>query len=394
MALLLHGAARAQEPESPAPESPAPAEAVEARGAETQSEETLRRAAPIPVQRSKESSPNQRVFERDFEEEKWRGRLNDPDLDARERTYAQVVKRARLDPFARAFLEKLALDTRDRELAWTARLALRELGPAAFPLDGISPDLFALDAGVQRMLSEVLGEVPELGFVLPERGRMRILTGPQGAPGSKGVVVQQGPDSARITVTEKVDGERKERVYEGESLDAILKANPSLAEEVNLTADAIPKGFEMRLEVKPERGAWRGLLTPFAYGERGPSAPSEGQWFNAEEVEGLLAPNRRSALLRTDVLGVRVRPTNAAERQRLGIEGGLTVVHCEPGTIAHRMGIAVGDVLMCLSGDPLSHPEEITERMESRGPGGEVAVSWIDDLGQRQRGTWRADAKH
>src|SRR5262245_48478216 len=101
-----------------------PAQAPKGTGA-------LQRIAP--AQEPEEQTPGQ-MLTRNFDRERWRELLNASDLERRERSFDLVVKRAGFDPNARAFLEELARDPQNGELAWTARLALRELGRARFPL--------------------------------------------------------------------------------------------------------------------------------------------------------------------------------------------------------------------------------------------------------------------
>ncbi len=73
--------------------------------------------------------------------------LREPDLDRREEHFNAVVERAVADPALREDLAELARGT-DTELAWTARLALREVRQRPAPLApraGAAPDR-ALDA--------------------------------------------------------------------------------------------------------------------------------------------------------------------------------------------------------------------------------------------------------
>ena len=66
----------------------------------------LQRIAPG----QEESAPREldTLFARSFERGEWRERLGTPDLEQRERNLDVLLKRAQLDPAARAFLEDLA----------------------------------------------------------------------------------------------------------------------------------------------------------------------------------------------------------------------------------------------------------------------------------------------
>src|SRR5262245_16813915 len=69
---------------------------------------------PTPLQRVAPNTGGDRdlaqVFSRDFDRDRWRELLATPDLDQREEHFEALVRRAGLDPLARAFLEDLARD--------------------------------------------------------------------------------------------------------------------------------------------------------------------------------------------------------------------------------------------------------------------------------------------
>src|SRR5689334_16199034 len=61
-----------------------------------------------------------------FDRDAWRAKLGAKDLDARERDLDALIELARTDDAARDALRDWASNEKDRELAWTSRLALRE----------------------------------------------------------------------------------------------------------------------------------------------------------------------------------------------------------------------------------------------------------------------------
>ncbi|MCZ6596662.1 MAG: hypothetical protein O7B99_03385, partial [Planctomycetota bacterium] len=88
-----------------------------------------REAGLVPVapdERSLRAPQQQGAEPVAFDPEAWRAALVATDLEEREEAFARIVRLAQRDPAARDLLEALAHGD-DRELAWTARLAQREL---------------------------------------------------------------------------------------------------------------------------------------------------------------------------------------------------------------------------------------------------------------------------
>ena len=117
-----------------------------------------------------------------FDAEHWLILLEERDLDLREESFDRLLRVARGSSEARKFLEELA-ESEERELAWTARMALRELkntrkSPAfAFLGDpksgGQQLRLHGLDLGDPlglELFFEGLPEMPELPERLVEMG--------------------------------------------------------------------------------------------------------------------------------------------------------------------------------------------------------------------------------
>ena len=268
-----------------------------------------------------------------FDAELWSARLTDADLDRREQAFEEAARAVRRSPAGREWLQETARGT--DELAWTARLLLRELdrggrGGQAFgsPLLG---DPFAVDP---------FGADPFGGFFGGRGGafgRPSILDafdGLLGAPGARGqsqtFQFRMGPDGIQIETSEGVDGDRRTEVYEADDLESLLRDHPELRDRFGL-------------------------------------APGE-------------AP-----AIRTDILGVRVLPTDAGGP---GPEG-LLVAETVIGTVAHLLGVERGSVLLELNGTALREVADISEVLGARPEGGEIRLRWIDAKGVDTTRVWR-----
>ncbi len=364
----------------------------------SQEPKPLVKVAPIPAEEEQSEDPLERVFRKDFDREEWIERLTDADLEARERTYVDLVRRARIDPLARAVLEELAQDATRAELAWTARLALRELGRANFP--GFLPDDlggFGLDGRMEEMLKQLWQERPSFPFSPPQRPRLRLqVPSAPSSPGSssseRSVQVQQTPEGAKIVITETIDGKESTREYEGKNLEEILEQHPELSDELHVSA--IPDGFRLQWN---KEDPWQGLLAPFEYGDEGRRLPQafleRHGLFDPSELDRFFAPTEKSRALRTDVLGVVIASAISQDRaQELGVPSGLVVQSVSQGTIAALLGIRAGDLLLEVNGKPLARAQDITNELEARAEDGSLTVVWIDDLGQRNTKTWTPDS--
>lgn len=339
-------------------------------------QEGLRRVDPDSMQPGgDEAREFARAFAKDFDRTGWRERLAEPDLTRRERSFDLLLKRAGLDPLARAFLEELARDPAADELAWTARLALKQLGRVSFPLRFSLPggDLFGAAERVQQRMEELLTRGGSAFLLAPSRGGAS-------APGftastRRSVHVEQGGTGARVRITETVDGSERTRSHEGASLEQILAANPELAQELDgLQIRAQPgTDLDLRLELglAPARSV-RGL--------RG---------FAGNLAGTPLTPQGRSRPIITDRLGVIVQPLEPARAREHGLDDqGLLVERTYPETYAQLLGVGAGSVLLELDGQVLRTSLDIEKAMRERHPDAPLRLVWIDELGQRREKTW------
>jgi S1-C subfamily serine protease len=167
----------------------------------------------------------------------------------------------------------------------------------------------------------------------------------------------QGPEGVSIRVETETNGQRETKTYEGESLAAILEANPELAKKLSAGRSALQPmpGFA------PESGS--------------PARPE---------------PEASAAPLRTDVLGVIVREPTAAERGRAGLsQGGMAVERVAEGTIADVVGLRPGAILVEINGQAIDSREAISAALAERAPDGELRLTLFDAFGRRQTRTWR-----
>jgi len=238
-----------------------------------------------------EESASGQIFARRANEEHWKRLLRSKDLLERHRSYDKLLLRARLDPSVEAFLKSLAVDDSRPELAWTARLGLREL------------DLR------NKLASK------------SKSNALDLVGGPYGS---------------------------------GERLQSIMR------------------------DLVVEYPSWQ-----FGIQEL-PADPSGS--FEPE-------PGAQRVRVRTDVLGVIVRSVAQGSAPTPGQQPGLVVALTEPGSIAHSMQLAPGDLLLRVNGQPIFLPEDITKAMHSQARSQPIVVQWIDQTQVLQTRTWTPDPR-
>jgi len=313
--------------------------------------------------------------------DEWTAALSDPDLDRRLAAFEDVVSRASRDGEAREFLEGLAAGS--GELAWTAKLALRDLDRAAprGPF-GVWHGAKNLD-DVERMLEEFTQRVAP-GWnhridplVIPFPGLTpQTPLIPGGSAQSRRVDVRNDADGWTIKITEDADGEESVREYSGETLEEILEANPELKDEVGISGSLVGPGMSLRIGSPSDRTFDFDAL----FGNLGVRPAPENTFRSAPRTL------ERDDPVRTDILGVVARPATADEGGR-----GLHVRSTVPGSIAALLGIEGGDVLLSVNGRELATIDDVTEALQARGEDGRIEAAWIDSYGRRRSGTWRPE---
>ncbi len=216
-------------------------------------------------------------------EESYRERLLTPDLDAREAAFDEVAREAARGAAAESALQAIAEDLSDPDLAFTARLALREARRGSlrsnqffsspWPGNGLDP-LEALEHRMQEMLendpfvrnfisSDPFAQDPffRMGPGGPFRKRpslfgageedpfealrqrmgewrreiedgrrsgARSATPGQAMTQSSSMSVETTPEGVRVEITEDDGSGPATRVFEAASMEALLQAHPEL----------------------------------------------------------------------------------------------------------------------------------------------------------------------
>ncbi len=296
-----------------------------------------------------------------FDPVQWRERLAARDLDQRMFAFEQLLDRAGADPSIREHVEEWSRG--QDELAWTARLLLRDLDrrdPQSLrPRRGlwrIEPFSAEPWADLERRLDEL--------WKLHDSGRgLWSAPGAGGSSSSQSTQVEIGPDGVKVRVTEDVDGQPTTREYSAATLDDLLEAHPEL----------------------------RGRIGVHGASPSGPSFGPRFDWFLRDPRGGVDAEDPLRARVRTDILGVVLEELSADQRRDLSVaEGvGLRIARVEAGTIAERLGLKAGHILLELDGQPIRSRDDVTGRIRSRERGAEVRAVYLDRWGQRHESRWR-----
>jgi len=324
-----------------------------------------------------------------FEADTWLLRLTEADLDRREAHFEEVVQLARHSDAAQAWLEERAADPADPELAWTARLALREVERSGrFGLHGFfggpgGPHGWHVqppNGGMWQRLEELL-EDDSFRLHLGPHGLRAPTPGGPAAPGTGShqrseVSIQMDDDGVSVVVTEEVDGEETRREYTADSMAELLEAHPELRDELGAGA-----GW---LGGSP--GHQGGLR--FHFGDRDGGA---FEWLPFGSQDRSRMHRGAAPSIRTDILGVYLGAVEDARRARLGLaeDEALLVIGTAPGTIASVLGIASGAVLVEIDGERIDDRDAISRVLSRRPADGELTVVWFDARDREQRGTWR-----
>lgn len=303
-----------------------------------------------------------------FDADHWRERLTTPDLDARMFSFEQLARIAAEDPRARQQVHEWSRQADGSELAWTARLLERELERA--PAQAGRGGLWRVDPFAPFPFDR-FGAAPL--FEDFERQFEPFLRAPWGAappwrqPGtqtqrSNASQIEITPDGVKVRVTEDVDGEQKTEEYSAPSLEDLYAAHPHLRERLGVDLrGADPRGFGAN--------GWF-------------SAPTPGR-----SIPGLGAHGG----VRHDILGVVLEELSEDERAKSGLteDAGMRIGRVEPGTLAERLGLARGQILVELDGASVRTREDVTRQIQARKQTDEVRAVVLNEGGQRKELRWR-----
>ena len=377
--LLPLGLAQAPASEEPTPQDPLP------RG--------LERVDP----QEDRGVPSEQRLDSRLDAERLITLLTVEDLDQREVHFDEVVRMARRDRGALKLLDEIASSRLDLDLAWTARLALREVKGGGSQR---SRNLYSRNPGdpLDSFPSDLFSDLHLRGLEgLDPLGMRGMLAVPPGsATQSRSVQIERDEKGMRLRITEMSEGEEDVvREYRGESLDAIFEANPELREEIQIETGRIPDGtsFRFRMPGVGTNPDWEKILetmrsrsgNDFFRIRLEPGAPS---------LKEFLTPQRFTTALRTDRLGVRVAEVPAKRMAELSLvdDIGLYVHSTVPGTIAYLLQVGPGDVLLQIDDVVLRVGDDIDRALLARQPSDPLTLSWIDALGEKHTRTWTPEA--
>lgn len=308
-----------------------------------------------------------------FDRDRWRKRLEQSNLDLRQRAFEKILEMAVKRDAVRDALEAWAHDSSAPELAWTARMALRDLELRREPanvfgsrgwgdfnsrfdalrqrFESLDPMLDHMQQDLERMFQQPHGLAPD---------------NVPGASSLRSFNLQMNSDGVTCEVTEDVNGEKKTSTYKAGSVEELLAAHPELSEDLG-------QGSGFRFGMLP---GGRGGIHAVP-----PTAPRDPM--RVRPVP--------SGTIPTDVLGIECTKLSAEQLKTLGLppEIGLHVERTVPGTIADVVGIQPGDLLIELNGTQIFRADDVSGVLKRRDPDGEVVVVLIDKKGQRRALTWK-----
>jgi hypothetical protein len=287
-----------------------------------------------------------------FEGAAWRRALGHAKLEVREREYARLVDEALKSPAAREALREWARG--EDELAWTSRLALRELElreqleARRDPVFGHFPhfggDPFGFDAddfGRRPTLEDFFGQLP------PAAG---------GTSRSESFQLESTPDGVKVEVREEVDGEERVTTYEAGTLEELLESHPELRERIGVT----PRAERTPLE------EW--------FGQR--ARPLPAPWTPGD--------------VPTDRLGILMLEPDRYTTSHEAVEPGtgLLVQRVLPGTLAAGLGIRTGDIVVRLNGETIRGADDVRTVLAARDSGDEITALVVDADGAERTLRW------
>lgn len=303
-----------------------------------------RKLARVPAQELKERQPA----------EDWKKRLADSDLERRESAFDEVVERARGDRELRKSLEQAAKATDAPELAWTARMALRELRragpglPSRDAFDDLRQRFDALErnfGGMDSMFEDLRSQLGTLPALPPySRGTTQQF---------HGYSLQIGPDGVTLESTENADGNGEKKVYKAKDMQELLQNYPELREKI---------GGSEHFSLQGGPGGWFFLRDGLP----------DNVWLRAA---------RPSQQPPTDVLGIysqKLTPEQAKELE-LEPEQGLRIESVKPGTIAQILGLRRGDTVIELDGQPIYSAEDVRRILKERKSDEDLTVTLLGE---------------
>ena len=357
-------------------------------------------AAATEPERAPRSRRLQLVARATVDVDSWRARLADVDIDARELAFDELVARAADDLKLRLAVQSWSMDPGEPELAWAARMALRELERIAQPQRArwvrtdtgqlhrlLDEELAQERVGRERRPSldpaQELRSFSSFGEVLPFEDRQ--VTGlhaprqfqlPRNARVTRRYHLDIQPEGVTLYESVLERGVWNRRTYAAESLEALLESAPELRHQVPGLASFIARPFAPGSEF-----GWTSGVPGF---RTDPQLLVQGQPVTPRPP-GRVRQGARS----TFVLGVKCTPVTGDEAagRLLGPGVGLLIESRQPGSVAEELGLQRGDILIELGGQPLCSLDEITRALRERSEV-EIEVKLIDRQGIERKRVW------
>lgn len=316
--------------------------------------------------------------------------LSETNLDRREAYLDRLARRlGREDEAGLAARSWLAERAKGQgELAWTARIALREVR--------------RLDESRSLVLDPITGLLGGAAAPMrPPGPGLRILGSPHGAP-------QEAPDGStelEVWIAEASEGVQRFPVANLEAMGGTtfeLRCGPGVTRlrilEAPQTTFVIPGGHQNEgTEAPRPEQVWTALMREYSGGSLVEILTENPDLIEMLPFQVAGIPTAKSSL-RTDVLGVFTHVLTEERRVALGLPPGvgLEVARVVPGTIAHALGVDRGAVILEVCGQPVTGGDGITnvlgetrEAAAAEGNELEVDVVWLDAWGQRLQRIWR-----
>ncbi len=315
--------------------------------------------------------------------ELWRGRLSSDDFDERERAFHELVLRGLKDRalFAQVQQWAGASGLTPPDLAWTARLALREMrhrvqpvrvawvprgaelrGSAVRSIEALPASPEGVRALAEATPAESLRQI-DVDHRMPLEATQRVSLYAPRAVSSR--VVQRNvqfhiqPEGVTVVITELGPEGPREQRYAGESVQALVEDHPEL------------RLFVPGIDRFPQRAGAE--LAPLG-------RPLAGHALDGHALDGAV-----SAL----VLGVKCTPLplRVAEARQLGPGVGLLIERREPGTLAEELDLRRGDILVEVAGRQVCSPAEISAALAELG-GRSFQIKIVDRNGLERVHSW------
>jgi hypothetical protein len=325
-----------------------------------------------------------------FDEASWRQRLLQADLERRELAFEELLALMVRCGQARRAVEGWAGGA-EPELGWSARLALRELRlrmPAGWSAEpGFLPSRTVLSDPGEPPLGSRLRHfhgLPEglfaQGGSLLSLHRPRVFRLPveSAASDARAYRLRMKAEGVELEILQSGPQGESRRSFRAPSLAELLGEHPELLGELpELQAWSAERSPDGALSLQWNRSRVRLSLDPFAQPASPRSLALGGEPLLGEASAGLL-------------LGVECEPLGSAEARRLGVEPGLglLVERIYPGSIAMRLDLRRGDVLLALNGAPLRCTADLRSALKAVEPGSGLLLQFLDRDGQSRTLRW------